>query len=339
MATHNFTDSQLTRAAQQLAKRHPSDNPVHNSQAMSQIAPDAQPIVAAVLASPTHAAIAAGASTSSGGGGTALNPKQNRHRGVPGQRHNIIGFATAALAAGATVGVNATSYAPFRAERVIISPYTIGTCGDSSTIAQWQVGSDSQYASNDGEPLADFAGSMSSGYVEFQEAAPSVPISANVVSTNTTSFYGAVVGVSRNRKIDPMPDRTRYARLPIKPIQVAAGATTTITATPNKPFWGQKVSLFDTNNPFGLSTTVTAGTLSASSFNMNTFQVGSDPQFMSAAQPGVTVVVPGAVFLPIYDLWIELDFADTQVPYQWNVTNIGTVSAYFGGTVHGRIPV
>ena len=83
----------LMDGAKNLAKRHPLNNPLHNPSALSQFNQSSQDMIAAIAASPQHAAVAMGQATPAAGGGLAAPGPLEGHqlKRSPTSRHNIIG--------------------------------------------------------------------------------------------------------------------------------------------------------------------------------------------------------------------------------------------------------
>ena len=338
-----YTHAQLTEAAIKLRNRPDHQNPAKNPAAINvHVSPSAQPIVAAVLASPEHAAIAAGQAPAPGETSAAapLNPREQMSLEA-NRRHQICGFAATLCGTAVQTGVAATPFVPFKAQRMIVSNYTIavGTDVVTSGISSIMVGKKPQFASLDSEPVGTFAAGQAGDFVRFDECPPSTPISAQVTLAASATFYGALVGVTRGEKNQARPQGGKISRLPIKPTTVAGGASANIACTPTKPFWPRKIVLdMPGTSVYGTTAVTTvAGTVDGSSFNIQEIFVGTRPQFVHAPLAATTAYVPGVLYSGLYDLWLDFDMADTNVPITFQVVNLATVSAVFGGVIEGDV--
>lgn len=332
-----YSLSDRRMAAQKLASMHPALNPALNSTALAHIPAQSLPLVKETLNDPTTAAIAA-ASTHPAATSTSLNPKMSRQR-VPGVRHQVCAFAQVALAAATSVGISAIPYQPFRATRAVFAPATIASNDALSAVSNWQVGTSPMFTSLDAEPLSNFAsGNQASYLTNFDECEPSIAISAQVKSPNTTTFWGCLFGASRGQAVDDLPANVKVSRLPIKSTVIAAGSTINVTATTTRAFWGRKIILAEAGvNTYGDTVNVTAGANGASGLLLQQLYVGNTPQFVSAPTSTSNLYVPCAAFMGLYDEWIELSRADISVPYVFQVYNPGTVSLNFTGVIEGDV--
>lgn len=340
-----YTHSQLTNMAVAMHKTgvtHPSQVPAESKQ-----------IVAAVLASPQHASIASsgiagggvqGSDPNSGtaGAGTAnanLGYGPAHMRRTPNTRHQLLGFASVSLPTAVATTVSATPYRNFRVSRSIVSPWTIQNASASgistASLSTWQVGSSPQFANLNAESIGIYAAGLNGGFQDFDEAASAIAISAVAISTVTATFYGALVGSTRRQKDNNRPASTKVQRLPItSTVANIAAAQSSVTVTPTMPFWGRQI-LLDETTALGQLGMSTAGSSGAASFNVNGLFVGSDPQFMNS--PGATNPVPGSTFNGNYDLFLDFDMADTAVFYTFQIQNIGSATAFFGGVILGDV--
>ena len=336
-----FSDAQLTAAAQNLAARPDHQNPAKTPAAMNSVAPAAQPIVGAVLASPKHRMIAQGGS-SSGANPSGLDPhQQNRN---PNNRVQLLGFNSQAVGSGASSGVTATPYENFTGKRLIVSGVTMTQGGIVGTnLSNIQVGIVPVFAALGSEPIDDFAAGLTGGYTQFPTATPAIGISANFTSLLSSTFYGAVVGTSTKRKDANRPPHgySKVQRLPIAQTATAQTGPFTVTVTPTLPFWGRKIVLsdFQTAVPQNiLGTSATGATAGMSQTNITALSVGVNPQFLNL--PSASAPVPACVFNGLAEhMWLDFDMADTAVPYTFQCSPVGTGSVYFGGVIEGDIDV
>ena len=235
--------------------------------------------------------------------------------------------------------MSAIPYQRFAARRAVIAPMTIsGGTDASSAVSNWQVGTVPQFASLDAEPISNFAASNQSGFLDFDECAPSLSISAQVKVTATITFWGCLVGEAPGQAIQERPKKTKVARLPIKSTAIAPTTTVTLTATTTVDFWGRKIVLADSGtNQFGDTFNVTAGANGASGLLLSNIYVANVPQFLTAPTANVTTYVPCSLFMGLYNLWLDLDRATVAVPYTFQVYNPGTVTLLFTGVIEGDI--
>jgi hypothetical protein len=335
---HNFSQADMMSTAKKLAARPPHQNPAITPSAMqTHVKPASQALVMATLNNPVTADIAAGGD-GTGTGANALNPKNARTRSGS-VRHQICGFAQVSLPANTTTGVSAIPYQRFAARRAVIAPMTISGGGDaSSAVSNWQVGTIPQFASLDAEPISSFAASNQAGFLDFDECAPSLSISAQVKVAATITFWGCLVGEAPGQAIQDRPKHTKVARLPIKSTAIAPTTTVTVTATTTVDFWGRKIVLADAGtNQFGDTFNVTAGANGASGLLLSNLYVANVPQFLTAPTANVTTYVPCSLFVGLYDLWLDLDRATVAIPYTFQVYNPGTVTLLFSGVIEGDI--
>ena len=336
---HNFSQADMMNTARKLAARPAHQNPALTPSAMqTHVAPKSQALVMATLNNPVTADIAAGGDGTGTGANAKLDPKISRGRD-PGVRHQICGFAQVSLAAGVTTGVSAIPYQRFKATRAVIAPMTIsGGTDTASAVSNWQVGTAPQFASLDAEPISMFAASSNAGFLDFDECAPSLSISAQVKVAATITFWGCLVGEASGQAIQPRPKRTKVARLPIKSTAIAPGSTINVTPTTTVDFWGRKIVLADAGtNQYGDTFNVTAGSNGASGLLLQNIYVANVPQFLTAPTANVTTYVPCSLFMGLYDLWLDLDRATVSVPYTFQVYNPGTVTLLFAGVIEGDI--
>ena len=359
MATSNFSHQDMVNMAHTMRRLGPNKNPVINPQAMANVPARSQPLVKAVMSSPYHAAIASGAhpgtslpagsgiDTGDPGSGTAGTSTANSNLGygpahmrrTPNTRHQVLGFTSTSCGTGAPTQVTAVPYRPFRASRAVIGAYFIGAtavAAGGSTVGLWQVGAAPQFAAVTSEPVGIFASGLNGGYCDFDEAAPAIGIGCTVTAQTTATFYGALIGSTRRQKDNNRPTETKVQRLPIPQVSVAAAGTLTTaqgTVTPIMQFWGRQIIADGLiNDHVGLTSAASTG---SAAFNLASLYVGADPQFMNL--PSSTAPVPWCTFSNLFDLFLDLDMADTAVPYAFSATNIGTVSAVFGGVVLGDV--
>ena len=347
----SFTPAQMLTAANKLKALPVHQNPVLTPSALqTHIPAQAQPIVSAVMANPTYARIAAsGSSAGSPGTGSTpnttnlsqhpeLNPKNSRTRQA-NVRHQIVAFGQTNLSSGVTAQVSAIPYQTFKATRCVISPMTIsGGTDKASAVSNWQVGTAPQFANLNSEPISMFAASNNAAFLDFNECAPSLSISASVQVAASITFWGALVGEAPGAAQQDRPMRTKVSRLPITSTSIAAASTITVTITPTVDFWGRKIVLADAGtNQWGDTFNITAGANGASGLLLQEIYVANVPQFLSAPTANVTAYVPCALFNGLYDLWLDLDRASVAVPYTFQVYNPGTVTLLFAGVIEGDI--
>ena len=333
-----FTDAELRNGAMMLANRAPHQNPAvasNSAACMAQhVAPESRSLVSAILAHPTYSKLAKGNSTMA----NALDPKVQRNRNAS-VRHQICGFNQVNLASAVTSGVNAIPYQRFRARRCVIAPMTIsGGTDKGSSVTNWLVGTTPQFASLDGEPVSMFAAGSQAAFIDFDDCAPAIAISAQVNVAASITFWACLTGEAPDQTPQPRPVKTKVGRLPIKSTAIASGSTITITATPTVDFWGRKVCLADAQaNQYGDAFNVTAGANGASGLLLQNIFVANNPQFLTAPTGTATSYVPCALFMGLYDLWLDLDKATVAVPYTFQVYNPGTVTLLFAGVIEGDI--
>lgn len=334
-----FTEAQLQQAARAMAAMPRTRNPALTPGAIEQVDRRARGLAVAVCNHPTYSAVARGESVD----GPSMNPSSRgpvRGSGFdarnPTERWQLLGFTSVSIGTGATSGVTATPYAPFRGRRIVLAPYTIGV-GSPGTVDTIQVGNKPQFAALNKEPLEMFAAGLQAGYVELDEAYPAIGISMNVSLTATATVYGAVVGITRRNRNANRPEgaRRKLMRLPMTPqAGLAAAGTANYTITPTLRFWGRKIVLGEQDQ---LSTTIMGLTYTGATgaAGQNTTGLFVGPASQLANLPTASAPVPSATFNLNYDIWLDLDMAETAVPYTFQQTCIGTVSSFFGGVIEG----
>lgn len=332
-----FSDTKLAAAALALANKPRHLNPSLTPGAINQYPPSAQPLITAVLNHPVHSATA----RSGGLGGIIMAASGGTVRPMPDarqptERHQLLGFNSTSIGTGATSSVTATPYAPFRGRRLVLSPLTIAT-GSPGYVNTLQVGVRPQFAALNNEPLEMFAAGMQSGYCELDEATPAIGISMNVAVTATVTVYGCVVGITRRNKADNRPQgaNRKLLRMPLNiSAGLAAAGSANYTVTPTLKFWARKIALgeADQNAETIMGLTAVAATGCA---GQNTTGLFVGPNSQLANLPTATAPVPSSVFTPLYDLWLDLDMADTAVPITFQQTTISTVSCFFAGVIEG----
>ena len=316
----------LLPAAQELAAK-----PVLHQVARSHQSPKVRNRYAAIMKHPVLSGVATGQTTVSSTEPIDGHPIQRS----PNTRHNLVGFGAVAVTGGVPASIAATSYSPFVASRVVFSAVTIMTAATPSTVGAWKVGSKSQFASIGNEPLGLFAASLNGGRIRFNRAAPSISVSAAVQFNTSVTVYAALIGTAGGRKNNnrPPPQYAKEDRVAIPNTTIAPGASQTIAVTPTRKFWGTKIILDDNLvGTYGLSVGTGASLLAFSDI-----LVGSDSQLMSAPplSGGATPYVPAGIFNGLYSPEIDLDRADTAVPISFEVLNVGSVTATFGGVILG----
>jgi len=338
----------LMSAAKNLAKRHPTQNPLHTPGAIHSFNPQSQAMIAEISASPMHAAVAKGqasatTTTASGAvaaGAAGANPIEGHELyRSPMSRHNIIGFGAVSCPAGVLTGVAAQPQVAFTPSRMVVGATTLGLSAAPSTqtIQNWKVGSKSQFASIGAEPLNLFAAGLQGGRVRFSKCAAALTVNAQVILAVTSVFYACLIGTSGNRKNNQRPP-AQYAkedRVAIPNTTVGPAASVMVQVTPTRKFWGTKIILDDNGQgDVGLA----AGT-GASNFILTDLLVGSDSQFMTAPSQsgGAQPAVPAGVFNNLYSPTLDLDRANTSVAITFELTNVGSVTAVFGGVILGDV--
>ena len=337
-----YSQTQLISEARNLAKVHPNNHPLKNPSAMSQYSGPQQQLIGAIAADPVASAVAmaspAAAMAANPGAATPIDGHPIYKS--PTTRHNIIGFIGTSVPAGANTGVSATPQNPFAATRMVIGATFIGIAqagaGTLANIGNWKVGSKSQFASIGQEPIGLFAAGLNGGRLRFTKCPAAIAISATVYTPATATFYACMIGTAGRRKDNgrPPPQYCKEDRIAIPATVLAPGASSTLTVTPTRSFWGTLIVLDDNlTGTYGLA----AGT-GASNFVLTDLLVGSDSQFMTApTQGGGIPYVPAGVFNGLHSPPLDLDRAYTSVGITFNFTNVGSVTATFSGVILGDV--
>ncbi len=311
--------------ARNLARLPPHEHPLMSPTARAKLGPIAQKNIAAIEADPALTAIAKSTNA------TATDPTGSRQTDKsvgwgpwetnrnPRVRHVLLGITPAlAIAAGATVNVNATPRVDFKGNRVVLFP------GFNGTYANLQSGVRPQYVSAAAEDADMYQPASYGGEIDMDAVKASITISAQVTNNagGAQSFWGAYMGqvIGQNNRV--VGARRLQSKLMNGSLgtsgSVAANGTGSLTLTPLLKYTARKVL-------------VTPGASFSDAFIITNIQAGVQPQLMSPDP------IPASVFNDLYPLFVDFDPTSQAVPLIVSYQNVSAGAAVLKGTTRGDV--